>query len=30
LNLLMLLGIVLVTIGVVLTQVFRPKDERQA
>ncbi len=30
LNLLMLLGILLVTAGVVLTQVFRPKDERQA
>jgi drug/metabolite transporter (DMT)-like permease len=30
LNLLMLMGIVLVTMGVVLTQVFRPKDERQA
>jgi drug/metabolite transporter (DMT)-like permease len=27
---LMLLGIVLVSIGVILTQVFRPKDERQA
>jgi drug/metabolite transporter (DMT)-like permease len=30
LNLLMLLSIVLVSIGVILTQVFRPKDERQA
>jgi drug/metabolite transporter (DMT)-like permease len=30
LNLLMLLGIVLVSIGVILTQVFRPNDERQA
>ena len=30
LNLPMLLGIVLVSIGVILTQVFRPKDERQA
>ena len=30
LNLLMLGGIVLVSIGVILTQVFRPKDERQA
>jgi drug/metabolite transporter (DMT)-like permease len=30
LNLLMLLGIVLVSIGVILTQVFRPQDERQA
>ena len=27
---LMLLGIVLVSIGVIMTQVFRPKDERQA
>ena len=30
LNGLMLMGIVLVSIGVILTQVFRPKDERQA
>jgi drug/metabolite transporter (DMT)-like permease len=30
LNLLMLLGIVLVSIGVILTQIFRPNDERQA
>jgi len=30
LNGLMLTGIVLVSIGVILTQVFRPKDERQA
>jgi len=30
LNPLMLTGIILVTIGVILTQVFRPKDERQA
>ena len=30
LNGLMLAGIVLVSIGVILTQVFRPKDERQA
>jgi drug/metabolite transporter (DMT)-like permease len=30
LNWLMLIGIVLVSIGVILTQVFRPKDERQA
>jgi drug/metabolite transporter (DMT)-like permease len=30
LNLAMLLGIILVTIGVILTQVFRPKEERQA
>jgi drug/metabolite transporter (DMT)-like permease len=30
LNWLMLAGIVLVSLGVVLTQVFRPKDERQA
>ena len=30
LNWLMLVGIVLVSIGVILTQVFRPKDERQA
>ncbi len=30
LNGLMLVGIVLVSIGVILTQVFRPKDERQA
>jgi len=30
LNPLMLVGIVLVSIGVILTQVFRPKDERQA
>jgi drug/metabolite transporter (DMT)-like permease len=30
LNGLMLSGIVLVSIGVILTQVFRPKDERQA
>jgi len=30
LNGLMLIGIVLVSIGVILTQVFRPKDERQA
>jgi drug/metabolite transporter (DMT)-like permease len=30
LNWLMLAGIVLVSIGVILTQVFRPKDERQA
>ena len=30
LNLLMLLSIVLVSIGVILTQVFRPNDERQA
>lgn len=30
LNLLMLLSIALVSIGVILTQVFRPKDERQA
>jgi drug/metabolite transporter (DMT)-like permease len=30
LNGLMLAGIVLVSIGVILTQIFRPKDERQA
>jgi len=30
LNLLMLASIVLVSTGVILTQVFRPKDERQA
>ncbi len=30
LNLLMLASIVLVSVGVILTQVFRPKDERQA
>jgi drug/metabolite transporter (DMT)-like permease len=30
LNLPMLVGIVLVSIGVILTQVFRPQDERQA
>jgi drug/metabolite transporter (DMT)-like permease len=30
LNLLMLLGVLLVSTGVTLTQVFRPKDERQA
>jgi len=30
LNSLMLAGIILVSIGVILTQVFRPKDERQA
>lgn len=30
LNLLMLAGIVLVSMGVILTQIFRPKDERQA
>jgi len=30
LNWLMLMGIVLVSIGVILTQVFRPTDERQA
>ena len=30
LNLAMLFGITLVTIGVILTQVFRPKEERQA
>jgi drug/metabolite transporter (DMT)-like permease len=30
LNLIMLLSIVLVSVGVILTQVFRPKDERQA
>jgi drug/metabolite transporter (DMT)-like permease len=30
LNVLMLTGIVLVSIGVILTQIFRPKDERQA
>ncbi len=30
LNGLMLVGIVLVSIGVILTQIFRPKDERQA
>jgi drug/metabolite transporter (DMT)-like permease len=30
LNTIMLAGIVLVSIGVVLTQIFRPKDERQA
>jgi drug/metabolite transporter (DMT)-like permease len=30
LNLLMLAGVLLVSVGVVLTQIFRPKDERQA
>jgi drug/metabolite transporter (DMT)-like permease len=30
LNLLMLLSIVLVSTGVILTQIFRPNDERQA
>jgi len=30
LNLLMLLGVLLVSMGVTLTQIFRPKDERQA
>ena len=30
LNLTMLVGIVLVSAGVILTQVFRPKEERQA
>jgi drug/metabolite transporter (DMT)-like permease len=30
LNLIMLLSIVLVSAGVILTQIFRPKDERQA
>jgi drug/metabolite transporter (DMT)-like permease len=30
LNWLMLMGVVLVSIGVILTQVFRPADERQA
>jgi drug/metabolite transporter (DMT)-like permease len=30
LNGLMLAGIALVSMGVILTQVFRPKDERQA
>ena len=29
LNRVMLAGIVLVSIGVILTQIFRPKDERQ-
>ena len=30
LNWLMLTGIVFVSLGVILTQIFRPKDERQA